>query len=55
VRIEITPGPTPEERAAIERALATLVDLDRAAGRGEWWEAGLRENVLEEEAQSSQP
>ena len=41
---EITPEPTPEERAAI------LVALDRVLaeeewGPGRWWEAGLRESL----------
>jgi hypothetical protein len=45
--IEITPEPTPEERAAIVAALDQLA-ADEAAGPGAWWEAGLRENVEDE-------
>lgn len=45
--IEITPEPTPEERAAILAALEQ-VEADDALGPGAWWEAGLRENVEDE-------
>jgi hypothetical protein len=45
--IEITPEPTPEERAAIVAALDQLA-ADEAGGPGAWWEAGLRENVEDE-------
>jgi hypothetical protein len=41
-QIEITPDPTPEERAAIRAALEQLEDDDDP---GAWWRAGLRENV----------
>ncbi len=46
-RIEITPEPTPEERAAILAALDRIRAEDER-GPGAWWEAGLRESVLEE-------
>jgi hypothetical protein len=44
VKIEITPEPSPEERAAILAALARCQE-DEARAPGRWWEAGLRENV----------
>jgi hypothetical protein len=46
--IEITPEPTPEERAAIEAALEQA-EADEA--QSAWWEAGLRESVEDDEAQ----
>jgi hypothetical protein len=46
-RIEITPEPTPEERAAILAALDRIRAEDER-GPGAWWEAGLRESVLED-------
>jgi len=48
VDVEITPEPTPEERAAIVAAL-TQVQVDDARGPGPWWEAGLRESVGDDE------
>jgi hypothetical protein len=47
-RIEITPEPTPEERAAILAALDRIRAEDERGRPGAWWEAGLRESVLEE-------
>jgi hypothetical protein len=44
----ITPEPTPEERAAIERALATLLDPRGGADRGRWWREGIRESVVDD-------
>ena len=44
---EITPEPTPEERAAILAALERL-RAEEERGPGAWWEAGLRESVEEE-------
>jgi hypothetical protein len=46
VEIEITPEPTPEERTAIEAALARLLDGAVRDGASPWWQAGLRESVL---------
>ena len=45
--IEITPEPTPEERAAILAALEQVQAEDEGTGSG-WWEAALRENVEDE-------
>jgi len=47
--IEITPEPSPEERAAIVAALEELAAAE-AGGLGAWWEAGLRESVDDDEA-----
>jgi hypothetical protein len=49
VKIEITPEPTPEERAAIVAALERVA-VAEAGGLGAWWEAGLRESVDDDEA-----
>jgi hypothetical protein len=46
--MEITPEPTREERAAIIAALEQLRP-DETSGAGCWWEAGLRENLEDEE------
>jgi hypothetical protein len=46
--IEITPEPTPEERAAILAALEQL-RAEEERGPGRWWEAGLRESVEDED------
>lgn len=42
MEIEITPEPTPEERAAIERALA---GLRRERVESLWWRAGIADNT----------
>jgi hypothetical protein len=44
--VEIRPEPTPEEREAILRALA---EIDGDSQRSEWWAAGVRESVGEED------
>jgi hypothetical protein len=52
VTVEITPEPTPEEREALLRALATLTgggDADRPSA---WWHAGIIEAVDEEPDES---
>ena len=41
---EITPQPTPEERAALVAALDRLTE-ERAERGSAWWRAGIRENV----------
>ena len=48
MNVEITPEPTPEERAAILAALEQ-VRAAEARGPGAWWEAGLRESVGDED------
>jgi hypothetical protein len=46
--MEVSPEPTPEERAAILAALERLL-AEEERGPGRWWEAGLRESVEGEE------
>jgi hypothetical protein len=43
VVIEIRPAPTPDERAALLRALAVAGLLDDGAEPSGWWAEGLRE------------
>src|SRR5207253_2056245 len=46
MELEITPEPTPEERAAIVAALEqVLVAEDGTTDPGRWWEAGLRDGL----------
>jgi hypothetical protein len=46
---EISPEPTPEEREALLLALAAL---GGAPGQpSDWWKAGIREAVAEEEGE----
>ena len=47
-RFEIDPEPSPEERAAIEAAVAR-VQAERERQPGAWWAAGVRENVADDE------
>jgi hypothetical protein len=49
MNVEITPEPTPEERAAIVAAVEQLRAEEEERGPGGWWETGLRENVDEED------
>jgi hypothetical protein len=49
MEIEITPEPSPEERAAIERALAGLRQ-DGTGERSGWWREGVAESLNPEEA-----
>jgi hypothetical protein len=42
MEIEIVPEPTPEERAAIELALARAAQT-AAPARCAWWQAGIEE------------
>jgi hypothetical protein len=44
VDLQISPEPTPEERAVIVAALEAL-KAEESRGPGPWWEAGLRANV----------
>jgi len=41
------PEPTPEEREALEQALARLL-AERADPRGAWWREGVEESVSPE-------
>jgi hypothetical protein len=45
--LEIEPEPTPEERKALEGALAFL-PREAPDPRGAWWREGVRENVSPE-------
>jgi hypothetical protein len=45
---EIRPEPSPEEREAIEEALARLT-APQADSRSAWWRAGVAEDLSEEE------
>ncbi len=42
-RMEVTPEPTPEEREALERALAQADEPE--PGRTAWWREGVRDAV----------
>lgn len=42
------PEPPPEEREAVERALARLLE-EQADPRSAWWRAGVGENLSEAE------
>jgi hypothetical protein len=44
VELEITPDPSPEEKAAIVAALSKL-RADRTEPPGPWWQAGIREAI----------
>jgi hypothetical protein len=44
----ISPEPSPEDREALERALALLVS-EAPDERGAWWRQGVRENLSPEE------
>jgi hypothetical protein len=51
VELEITPEPTPEERRALQLALAALAARNGATladGRGAWWRRGQLEALGEE-------
>ena len=47
MNLEITPEPSPEERAAIVATLERL-RAEEERGLGAWWETGLRENLDED-------
>jgi hypothetical protein len=49
VKPEITPEPTPDEREALEEALARLLEPPPEP-RTPWWRRGVEENVAEEES-----
>ena len=42
--IEVTPEPSPDEREALERALARLLE-EPAEPRSPWWREGIRESL----------
>ena len=46
MELEIGPEPSPEEREALERALAALAGPP-PDGRGAWWRAGVEESLLD--------
>jgi hypothetical protein len=48
VELEITPEPSPEEKAAIVAALSKLRAV-RVETPGPWWQAGIREAVDDDE------
>jgi len=48
--LEIRPEPTPDERAAVMRALAELNSDGRVPDA--WWQAGVREAVGDEADES---
>ncbi len=49
--VEISPEPSPEERAAILAALERLLSGEDSPPPA-WWEAGVRESVEDQEAES---
>ena len=49
MEIEITPEPTPEERAAIEAALTELLAEEALASRAAWWRAGIGDATDDDE------
>ena len=48
MNVEITPEPSPEERAAILAAVEQLL-AEEAREPDAWWQAGVRENLEPEE------
>jgi hypothetical protein len=48
VEVRWSPEPSPEEREALERALARVL-AEREDPRSAWWRAGVAENVVAEE------
>lgn len=52
MELDAVPEPDEEEREAIARALAA-VERERDADPGEWWRAGVRENVSVDEPQAA--
>jgi hypothetical protein len=47
VELDLSPEPSPEEREAIERALAAVAPEPPVSG---WWRAGVVENVCLDQA-----
>jgi hypothetical protein len=54
MELEITPEPPPEEREALERALARLL-AEPARERSAWWREGVRENLDDVELSPEEP
>ncbi len=50
MKLEITPEAPPEEREALERALARLLE-EPEDQRSAWWRAGIHENLTESEGE----
>jgi hypothetical protein len=50
VELEISPEPSPEEREALERALARLL-VEPDDPRSAWWREGIGENLSDQEAE----
>jgi hypothetical protein len=50
VELAWRPEPSPEEREALERALARLL-AERADARSAWWREGVRESLEEADAE----
>ena len=48
MELEVSPEPPPEEREALERALARLL-AKPPDERGAWWRRGVEENLVTEE------
>jgi hypothetical protein len=49
MRSEISPEPPPDEREALEQALRRLLDPTEGVATSEWWRAGVRESVLDDD------
>ncbi len=47
MELDWRPEPTPEEREALERALARVL-AERGRERSDWWREGVRESVSAE-------
>jgi hypothetical protein len=57
MKVEIHPEPSDEERAAILAAVQALLGFERGGevGRTEWWLAGVRESIGEEDVAEELP
>jgi hypothetical protein len=50
VQLDITPEPTPEERAALELVVEHALGEESDGGPGAWWRAGVLEAVEGEDS-----
>jgi hypothetical protein len=50
MELEITPEPSPEEREALEQALARLL-AEPGDPRSAWWREGVSENLSDSEGE----